>query len=56
MQDAGSVRHVAREAGVSYDTFWNVMRGISSDTETVQKMIDKAKEIIANKPKEVIQL
>lgn len=55
MKEAGGVRKVARESGRNYDTFWNVMRGLSPDKETVQEMVNKAKEIIAKK-KEPIEI
>ncbi len=56
MMEAGGVREVARQAGVNYDTFWNVMRDLSSDYDTVQKMINKAKQIIKRKEKQTIKL
>lgn len=47
--EAGGARFVANECEVSYDTYHNVLRGLSSDFPLVQKMIDKAKEILADK-------
>lgn len=56
--DAGGARAVAAKIDTvgnkTYDAYLNAMRGRSTNFEAVQKMVDKAKEIIANQPKAVI--
>ncbi len=54
--EAGGARLVAKKCRVSYDTYHNVLRGKSSDFALLQKMIDKAKELISAVEKSTITI
>ena len=50
---AGGVKYIAGLCDVSTDSFHNPLRGLSSDFTAVDKMIVKAKSIIAKKVKQL---
>lgn len=50
---AGGAKFVAAKCNVSVDSFHNPLRGLSSDFTAVDKMVEKAKSIVAKKVKEL---